>query len=402
MSQAPFFLASQTAARSIWGGESVGAILARNKGVGPGFDYLRVALALLIFIVHVGAIVEGVDAHSGTTLVMAPDASGASWIAAIARGWAAFRPLRNDLSSAFVPMFFALSGFLVTASALRLKNIRAFLTFRAIRIVPALSGEVLLSAFLLGPWLTSVPLSVYFTDPQFYRYFGNIAGFITYELPGLFENNPLPRIINGNLWTLPGEFYCYFTLSAAMLLGVAYNRAWLTGLFAIVTVGFLIASLGFGFGVSVDSGDIRTVQITYYFFVGCVFYQWRDWIPVNPGLVAIAALMACLGLTHREAIFATPIFLVYVTVYLGVVKWPRFPPLETGDYSYGIYLYGFPMCQGVVAALPDLRGHGMVLRGLALVLTIAFAVGSWHLLEKPCLRFKRVLTSKPEAAILPR
>ncbi len=197
-------------------GETVGQILDRHRGIGPGFDSLRFSLSIMIFVVHVGAIMSGTEAINEDTrrqsAALASGISGLSWNDIFFAYWGALRPLRFTLSGAFVPMFFALSGFLVTGSAFRLSNLRSFLLFRVIRIVPALSGEVLLSAFILGPLLTIIPLSEYFRDPQFYRYFGNIAGFITYELPGLFVNNPLPKVINGNLWTLPGEFYCYFLL----------------------------------------------------------------------------------------------------------------------------------------------------------------------------------------------
>ena len=75
-----------------------------------------------------------------------------------------------------VPAFFALSGFLVTGSALRLRATVPFLTFRFLRILPALFVEVTLSALVLGPLFTRLPLAHYFSDPQFMRYFGNIAG----------------------------------------------------------------------------------------------------------------------------------------------------------------------------------------------------------------------------------
>jgi peptidoglycan/LPS O-acetylase OafA/YrhL len=88
-----------------------------------------------------------------------------------------------------VPAFFALSGFLVTGSALRLRATAPFLTFRVLRILPALLVEVTLSALILGALFTTLPLKSYFSDPQFFRYFGNIVGLITFHLPGVFESN---------------------------------------------------------------------------------------------------------------------------------------------------------------------------------------------------------------------
>ena len=69
----------------------------------------------------------------------------------------------------------------------------------------ALAGDQLLSSLLLGPLVTSVPLSTYFTDVQFHRYFLNAFGWIQYELPGVFKNNPHTDYVNGSLWTVPHE-----------------------------------------------------------------------------------------------------------------------------------------------------------------------------------------------------
>ena len=95
-----------------------------------------------------------------------------------------------------VPAFFAVSGFLVTGSGLRVRATSTFLAFRVLRILPALLVEVTLSALVLGPIFTRLPLSSYFSDQQFFRYFGNIVGWITFYLPGVFQNNHV-SVVNG-------------------------------------------------------------------------------------------------------------------------------------------------------------------------------------------------------------
>src|SRR5271170_8071198 len=67
-----------------------------------------------------------------------------------------------------LPMFFALSGFLVAGSLERSKTLITFLGLKAFRIVPALAGDVLLSALILGPIVTTVPLTTYFFSPEFH------------------------------------------------------------------------------------------------------------------------------------------------------------------------------------------------------------------------------------------
>ena len=183
--------------------KTFGGILEESRGIGPGFALLRIALAILILLAHTGWITGGMP-QSG--------AEPAAGTAALNLGM-----LKRPLSDSLVPMFFALSGFLVTGSALRLRTVGKFMSARLFRLVPALCVEVTLSALVLGPIYTGYPLAAYFTDPIFYRYFLNMFGFITFELPGVFVDNPWARIVNINLWTLPSEFYCYLFMCAALI-----------------------------------------------------------------------------------------------------------------------------------------------------------------------------------------
>ncbi len=202
---------------------TAGSILSLHKGEGPGFASLRLILSLTILIVHVRHLTKpGVSAgffqaadHAVTNVL-------AAWLAP---GFI--------LNLSLVPAFFALSGFLVTGSAFRVRTSSTFLAFRALRIFPALLVEVTLSALLLGAIFTRLPLQNYYTDPKFFRYFGNIIGWISFYLPGVFEKSNAMPTVNANLWTLPSEFDCYFVTAALMLTVIAYKRLLIT---VIITV----------------------------------------------------------------------------------------------------------------------------------------------------------------------
>src|SRR4029077_15672800 len=81
-----------------------------------------------------------------------------------------------------LPMFFALSGFLVAGSLERSRTLLMFLALRVIRIFPALSVEVLLSALILGPIFTSISFKSYFSSSEFWEYFLNIVGHVHFRL----------------------------------------------------------------------------------------------------------------------------------------------------------------------------------------------------------------------------
>jgi hypothetical protein len=116
-----------------------------------------------------------------------------------------------------VPMFFALSGFLIAGSANRLATL-TFFGNRAARILPALGVEILLSALLLGPLVSTMDMRSYFSDSQLAEYFFNVIGNVQFELPGVVFDRPYPNLVNGPLWTVPIEMVCYATMGALLLL----------------------------------------------------------------------------------------------------------------------------------------------------------------------------------------
>jgi peptidoglycan/LPS O-acetylase OafA/YrhL len=359
-------------------GESFGEILDRQRGIAPAFDFLRLFLAVVILFFHARWLCQG-DA--------VPPIS----------------PYINPLLIMVLPMFFALGGFLVMGSADRVKFTSTFVAFRALRILPALCVEVLLSAFFLGSIFTTLPLSRYFTDWQFFRYFANMLGFITFQLPGVFENNPVPDIVNLNLWMLPLEIYSYAIIAGLMWSKILLRLDILT--YVIVIVGIFCAILnGFTF-FAVAPRALRGYTLTYYFFVGMLFYHWRHRIPRNWGLFAISSLLAYLFMFSPHAVYLAAPFITYSTIFMGMMPMPKLKIISKGDYSYGMYLYGFPILQALVSSVPALHGHVLTTFLAGISVTFLFAVCSWHLIEKPALAQKNKLPARwfpvPSKAIVP-
>jgi peptidoglycan/LPS O-acetylase OafA/YrhL len=348
------------------GAPTVASVLKENNGKGPGFDFLRLALALLILFWHCFVLSYGI-----------------TWSIKTMHG-----PWRILIFS-LVPSFFALSGFLVAGSMMRIEKLRTFLLFRVLRIIPALMVETVLSAFLLGAWVTTLPLKEYYTSPEFTSYMLNILGFVHFQLPGVFESNPWPRYVNYSLWTIPAELSCYILLSFLMLAGMAKESGILLGTFMLATVALALMGLG-GFDTYTSSVVLSRPMLVCCFAAGNLFYLWKDRIQLTPLLFALSAAAYCLSIYFVYPIVFSvgAISITYITVYIGLMRMPKVPLLMRGDYSYGTYLYAYPIQQTVVWLFPALRQFYFVFL-IAAPATLLFAMFSWHCVEKPALILKK-------------
>ena len=358
---------------------SLGQRLETLRGIGPGFDHLRIGLALSILTWHSVSISYG-QAYAAT-LPRFPI------------------PV---LLGALLPMFFGLSGFLVMGSAIRTGELKTFITFRVLRILPALFTEIMLSALVLGPWLTVLPLGRYFTSPMLFEYFGSLVGRVRFSLPGLFLTNPAPELVNFALWTVGPEILCYVLMALLMLTGAYRRRRVMVG----VAAGYLLVALVAGWLFPARAmGEVLPGKLLIWgFLAGNLLFLFRDRIRYS-ALLAVAAFLAAMAIlllaqARAEdwlACLAIPLF-VYAVAVVGLSRLPPLPFFRRGDYSYGIYIFGFPIQQAITWFLPHHRIWYVNL-AIALPLTLAFAVASWHLIEKPALSLRKRIVRREGAPI---
>lgn len=359
---------------------SFGEVLDGHRGIGPGFDFARVALAISVVAYHSPQLAYG----------SVIDTTNVDYY------WIAFRSV--------LPMFFGLSGFLVAGSAQRL-SLRNFLVNRGFRIVPALGVEVILSALVLGPLLTIYSLRLYFNDSNFYIYFLNMIGFVNYRLPGVFLGNPVSNIVNGSLWTVPHEIICYVVISCAIVSGAVRSAtAYISALAIIVILSTLTVLF---VGPLPKSQALTAIYERWYaggygplllpcFLLGGAAYVLRFYIPYDWRLLAVCLGTLCFsGVMYKSedwlsVPFATTLCLpiVYVVCFLGMTRIPKIPIYRFGDYSYGVYLYGYPIQQTLISLFPSLR-TGTAVFFASWIASTAFAIVSWHLIEKPVLRLRK-------------
>lgn len=286
-----------------------------------------------------------------------------------------------------VYIFFTISGYLVTQSWQQDPQLLRFFQRRALRIFPALTVCTLFSMFILGPMLTSLPLDQYLAHAATWHYLKNLALYITYYLPGVFEHSRVPNAVNGSLWSLPVEFFMYILVAA---LGVVSGKRWITVLVFVASAltSILWAQTATQMPV-VYATDVRQVFMCgTYFWAGALFYRFdvKRYFSLSDFAVAAAAML-CLEtfpvVMHVSSWFLLPF--VVLAFGLSGSRWIT-SLTASGDYSYGFYIYAFPVQQAVASLYPGMTLLNYLLACTAL--TLSLAALSWHWIEKPMLKLK--------------
>ena len=340
------------------------------EGRDNNFNLIRIVAALLVLVTHSFALSTGNPAVEPLRA-----------------------PLGITLGVIAVDLFFVASGFLVYGSLVRSHSLIEFAWARTLRIEPALLAMLLLTVFGLGTLFTSEPLTAYLSSPQTRGYLlecATLFGGVAYELPGVFERNPFPHGVNGSLWTLPYEVRMYAALALLWVAGRGFGlrRTRLLEI-AVVTLalaaGALMVALHFQ-----NAGEQPLPRLAFMFFTGASYHVLRERIRLSARVfgVLLASVIAA-AFIHRDAFFAVySLGVAYILFWLAYVPtgWLR-GYNRVGDYSYGTYIYAFPVQQAIVARVPGITAAPLLLAS-ALV-TLALAVLSWHLLERPALARKQ-------------
>lgn len=296
---------------------------------------------------------------------------------------------RWDSGDIGVNIFFVISGFLVTQSFLQRGNVWVFLEARFLRILPALFVALVLTVLIVGPLTTTIPLASYFSEWQTYWYFLlNMSLLKTlYILPGVFENNPVPDAVNGALWTLPKETRLYCAVALLGVLGVLKKRAIFNTFFVVAIIFTFDWPDAF---TLLKEEMINMPRLASYFALGSFLYINRDSIPLNAlGVAAFAVAIYLLYLSGHYSL-ALGVFgfsLAYTVLWVAYEPRLRIDAFNRiGDYSYGLYIYHYPMQQTIVYFNRDLGA--LELFALSFVPTLLLAMASWHVVEKRALRLK--------------
>jgi peptidoglycan/LPS O-acetylase OafA/YrhL len=207
---------------------------------------------------------------------------------------------------------------------------------------------------------------------------------------GVFVGNPAGAGFNASLWTLPIEVRMYrdvFVIWVFSFLFRRHRRFAFDILIVLAAAYFGARHLLLGDRVSVELAPDR---LNYMFFVGAGALVLARRVRLD----RIAVGVSLAAIVVSAVVSRTAFFFCYSTtlwyIIFGLAYLPRGRILQfnrLGDYSYGIYIYAWPVQQIAVTLWRQLTVFENILVTTPII--VACAVASWHWVERPALQLKR-------------
>lgn len=332
-----------------------------------GIGFLRLMLATLVILAH------------------APGRGGFEGL-----GFSLLGP-RFGYGGIAVMGFFTLSGVLITRSWESSKGAKDYFVKRCLRILPGYWVCLIVCAFVLGPiaWSLAGTAGAYrWTGP------GSALGYVTHNfttkmnqdfIKGLYMMGGKEQGVNFPLWTIISEFTCYVLTGVAGMVGFTKERrVWFLAALIGLTAFLLYKDFQGGFGAKEGS---RLNHLLSYLIGVCAYY-YHEKVPLHP-MLGWASIAAAIGVTHVPVLdWLFPFFFGYSVIALGFLG-PVKDIERKADFSYGVYMYGWPM-QIMLPLVGGTRWGVWPYIGLTVLCVLPFAALSWYLVERPALKLKKL------------
>ena len=316
--------------------------------------------------------------------------------------------------------FFGISGFLITKSAMTSSPGR-YLWHRFLRIFPGFWFCLMVTAFVIAPlsWLLRSPSCSSLTC-VLSTHNGSL-GYVLHNSLLLIHQSPIlntPRhvayflIWNGSLWSLSYEFLCYLAVLAFAFAGFLQRRTSVAVVAVLLQVAIIVItvcpSINAHFTIFHFWYLLNFMKFLMMFLAGTLLYLYRDRVP-NSAVLALSCTACFVAMLFLPTFGLQPAFTFdYPALAAPLLAYPllwcgaRFSSIRVGaknDFSYGVYIFGFPVEQLLAVAHAQRIGEcGFII--LSFVATVVLASVSWFVIEKNALRLRAV--SLPITWTLPR
>lgn len=342
--------------------------LARVVKESNHFDLIRIILAVGILLVHSAGITDTDE----------------------------LRYILNYLNGdVIVKCFFVISGYLVMHSYNK-KPGKPFFIKRILRVFPAYYAAILFT-LLLGTFLTRLSFLDFITSQETLRYVVYNMCFLNFmqsSLPAVFDSNPL-NAMDGSLWTIKSELILYVSIPLFIFIS-RKSESLAYGLTFIISVAWVYYFMYVHVTPASRTMSLQFVGMASYFFGGAYFSACTA---RNKSIIITLISSAILYLITKNTktgfILEIPL-IISATLYVTLLA-PRIVDMrKCGDYSYGLYLYHFPVMQTVIN-YGLYKSHPYLSIAITFTISLIFSVLSWHCLERKCLNHKENKKSLQEA-----
>ena len=283
--------------------------------------------------------------------------------------------------------------------------------------MPAYWVCLIVTAFVIGavawthqqhPSSCSIFSCYYFIPrdgPFQYLYHNWFLGWNQFNIGSTPAGGPVPYFWNNSVWTLLPEVICYLILAGLASLKLLRRRLVVVALFCGVwLLEAVIAWQGPANNVAHYFGPFTVtpallfgvIMLAPAFLSGTLLYLYRDKVPDSGWLALGFILVFVVGsylpffghgisrfshfLPGSTSVMAPA--LAYPLVWLGIHLPAPFRRVGAhNDYSYGVYIYGWPVQQLLGMWGVQHLGYA-VFAASAVTGSLALAILSWHLVEK--------------------
>lgn len=287
-----------------------------------------------------------------------------------------------------VPIFFLISGYLITMSYEKNSDVKEYTRNRALRIFPGLYVSFFIGLMILWyfgqfgdvgimdvlPWIIAQLTFFQFYNPEFIRDFG-------------------VGVINGSLWTISVELTFYMTLPLLyiFLQKDVYKRLSL----------LLVISLGFYYYIHEVSSNthvyeklikVSLLPYLFYFLFGITLYKFRNKLLkyIENKVLIFSGLYMLVCLTKVDIflydIFRQVVFSLFIFSFVFSYRFFSNKLLGNNDFTYGVYIYHMLIVN--VFVQNGYQGEVAYLM-IVLVLSILCGITSYFLVERPFLNMKK-------------
>ncbi len=280
-----------------------------------------------------------------------------------------------------VEIFFCLSGFLICRSLQKNTDWARFFAARVLRILPNLAVALAATSLVTLLWYHNYS---HFWDHVKYviKNLLMLVNGVTQNIPGVFIDAKRSAV-NEPLWTLPYEMWAYVGLFVVFLFSSQRIRFYIVGCLLILSTAWASSELVDDFYIGpLESAEV--FRFGSFFFSGAAAAVFWPWIRRYAGAIGILGLIGFLSFPHltSETNILISASLAASVIGLGnskVLSWFN----RTGDASYGIYVFAWPLQQFCILTI----GSFWLSMAAAFVAATAVGYGTWHLFEKRALSY---------------